>query len=177
MTVPPPGWDTEVLKAIERQLTRILGPVARVMIKRGAAATTDIDRLYKLLAENLANSRGTRAFLAGRKLLPGDEPPSAGAGNRRREGDPGVAAPLTAEAIEQGDAPARRRSRSDRAAVAKTGCRSGDEPPPLPSAARRKAHEPGRTLPVSARPRLGVTLLASGHGSSRVRRPAPAGCQ
>src|SRR5262249_43964165 len=50
-TVPPPGWDSEVLKQIEQQLMRYLGPVAKVIVRRGAKNTTDLDTLYALLAE------------------------------------------------------------------------------------------------------------------------------
>jgi len=70
-TVPPPGWEAAVLKQIEQQLTRIVGPVAKVMVRRGAARTTDIDILYRLLAENLTNPAEHSAFLAGRQRLQG----------------------------------------------------------------------------------------------------------
>ncbi len=73
-TVPPPGWDATILKQIEHQLTRIVGPVARVTVKRGAATTTDIDRLYALLAEDLASPEERSAFLAGREKLQGVPP-------------------------------------------------------------------------------------------------------
>ncbi|HEX7250523.1 MAG TPA: serine/threonine-protein kinase, partial [Burkholderiales bacterium] len=35
-TVPPPGWEAAALKQIERQLARYVGPVARVLVRRGA---------------------------------------------------------------------------------------------------------------------------------------------
>ncbi|HEY6239325.1 MAG TPA: serine/threonine-protein kinase [Burkholderiales bacterium] len=78
-TVPPPGWDAAVLKQIEHQLTRIVGPVAKVLVKRGAASTIDIDRLYGLLAENLASQEERSAFLAGRMKLKGVPPQQGGA--------------------------------------------------------------------------------------------------
>ncbi|MGH8648871.1 MAG: serine/threonine-protein kinase, partial [Burkholderiales bacterium] len=52
-TVPPPGWDSAVLKQIEQQLARLVGPVSKVLVRRGASATTDINRLYRMLAEHL----------------------------------------------------------------------------------------------------------------------------
>jgi serine/threonine-protein kinase len=73
-TIPPPGWDTEVLKQIEHQLSRIVGPVARVLVKRGATGTTDIDKLYKVLAGNLTNPEERSKFLAGRQALKGVPP-------------------------------------------------------------------------------------------------------
>jgi len=60
-----------VLKQIEQQLMQILGPVAKVMVRRGATRTTDIDILYRLLAENLTNPAEHSAFLAGRQRLQG----------------------------------------------------------------------------------------------------------
>src|SRR5574341_1379396 len=78
-TVPPPGWDPAVLKQIEQQLARIVGPVAKVMVKRGATATTDIDRLFRMLAENLANPEERSKFLAARKQLQGVPPRERGA--------------------------------------------------------------------------------------------------
>ena len=73
-TIPPPGWDTEVLKQIEHQLSRIVGPVAKVLVRRGAIGTTDIDKLYKVLAGNLTNPEERSKFLAGRQALKGVPP-------------------------------------------------------------------------------------------------------
>ena len=72
-TVPPPGWDADVLKLIEQQLMRFLGPVAKVIVRRGAKNTKDLDTLYALLAESLGSAEEKRKFLAGR------QPPSGGA--------------------------------------------------------------------------------------------------
>ena len=41
------------------QLARLVGPVARVMVQRAAASTTDVGMLYDILAEKLAD--GDRA--------------------------------------------------------------------------------------------------------------------
>ncbi len=73
-TVPPPGWDAEVLKLIEQQLMRYLGPVAKVIVRRGAKNTTELDTLYALLAESLGSAEEKRKFLAGRQQLPGAAP-------------------------------------------------------------------------------------------------------
>ena len=104
-TIPPPGWDAEVLKQIEQQLSRIVGPVAKVMVKRGATSTSDIDRLYRILGENLTNADDRAGFLAGRRLLKGVPPREAGGttvpGAATLAGT-GLTVQLTAEAIEQG---------------------------------------------------------------------------
>jgi len=108
-----------LLKKIEQQLSRIVGPVARVMVKRGAAGTTDIDRLYRALAENLSNADERAKFLAGRKELPGVQPHEGGtgaitSGNTQSAGT-GLTVQLTAEAIEQ----ATRRLAADLGPIAK----------------------------------------------------------
>jgi eukaryotic-like serine/threonine-protein kinase len=78
-TVPPPGWDAAVLKQIEQQFTPLVGPVARVMVRRGASTTTDIERLYRILAEKLTSQKQREAFLAGRDKLKGAPPPDVDA--------------------------------------------------------------------------------------------------
>jgi eukaryotic-like serine/threonine-protein kinase len=106
MTVPPPGWDAQILKQVEQQLARIVGPMAKVMIKRGASSTSDIDRLYRLLSENLTNADDRVAFLAGRKLLKGVAARETGGTTVPEVAHPGpgtgVTVQLTPEAIEQG---------------------------------------------------------------------------
>jgi len=101
-TIPPPGWDPAVLKQIEQQLARLVGPVARVMVHRGASATTDISRLYRMLAENLANPDERSAFLAGRQKLQGVAPRDAEAtAAQQRAPATGLTVQLTAAAIEE----------------------------------------------------------------------------
>jgi len=93
-TVPPPGWDADVLKLIEQQLMRYLGPVAKVIVRRGAKNTQELETLYALLAESLGSAEEKRKFLAGRQQLPGavaaqPEPPaSAPAENEDDGSDP-----------------------------------------------------------------------------------------
>ena len=104
-TVPPPGWEAAVLKQVEQQLARFVGPVARVMVKRGAASTSDIDRLYRMLAESLTDPGERSAFLAGRQQLQGVSPLEAGATAVPRGADSGAptgaTVQLTPAAIEQ----------------------------------------------------------------------------
>jgi len=73
-TVPPPGWDMEVLKQIDEQLAHYLGPVAKVIVRRGAKSTKELDTLYALLAESLSTEEEKRAFQAGRARLIGVPP-------------------------------------------------------------------------------------------------------
>jgi eukaryotic-like serine/threonine-protein kinase len=65
-TPPPTGWDGAVLRQVEDQLARTVGPVAKVMVKRAAQRTTDIDKLYTLIAEALPSPAERNAFLATR---------------------------------------------------------------------------------------------------------------
>ena len=105
-TVPPPGWDAAVLKQIEQQLNRIVGPVAKVLVRRGATGTTDIDRLYRVLAEALMLPEERAKFLAGRQALKG-VPPTEVIPTTVEEAKPqraptgAQAAPLTPELIAQ----------------------------------------------------------------------------
>jgi serine/threonine protein kinase len=62
----PNGWDHEVLKEIEQELASFIGPLAGVMVRKAAAATTDPDALYKELAGNLATTEERSAFLGGK---------------------------------------------------------------------------------------------------------------
>jgi eukaryotic-like serine/threonine-protein kinase len=101
-TVPPPGWEAAALKQIEQQLARYVGPVARVLVRRGATQTTDVGQLYRMLAENLANPDERTAFLAGQassvaQAAAGAAGTTAGA----RAPATGLTTQLTPEAIEQ----------------------------------------------------------------------------
>ncbi|HXY06438.1 MAG TPA: protein kinase [Terriglobales bacterium] len=60
------GWGDDVLKKVEIQLATFLGPLARILVKRGACKTTDLEELYRLLAANLEQDSDRRAFLARR---------------------------------------------------------------------------------------------------------------
>ena len=101
-TVPPPGWDPAVLRQIEQQLARLVGPVAKVMIRRDATATTDISRLYRLLAEKLANPEERTAFLAGRAKLQGIAPRDTEATAAQERPTTGMTVQLTPAAVEEG---------------------------------------------------------------------------
>jgi serine/threonine-protein kinase len=90
------------LKQIEQQLARLVGPVAKVIVRRGASATTDISRLYRMLAENLASPDERSAFLAGRQKLQGIAPRDAEATAAQQPAPAtGLTVQLTAAAIEE----------------------------------------------------------------------------
>jgi serine/threonine-protein kinase len=107
-TQPPPGWDPAVLKAIEGHLARFVGPVAKVMLKRAALQTTDVDALYGILGEQLTGAEEQKQFLATRARLPGAPPPKPLASTRTVAIEAGTmlaakaaGAPLTADVIAQ----------------------------------------------------------------------------
>jgi serine/threonine-protein kinase len=104
-TEPPPGWDANLLKAIEGHYARYVGPVAKVVVRRTARRTLDIDELYTLLAENLGSVEDRKGFLATRAQLQGALPKKPSPGTRTAH-EPGsthasrISAPLTPEAID-----------------------------------------------------------------------------
>ncbi len=57
-----PEWTAE-LRAIERDLAVYLGPLARIMVKRAAAKTTNLDELCKQVAQSLERDEDRDAFL------------------------------------------------------------------------------------------------------------------
>jgi len=65
-TPPPTGWDAAVLKQVEDQLARTVGPVAKVMVKRAAQRASDLDQLYTFISEALPTAEERTAFLANR---------------------------------------------------------------------------------------------------------------
>jgi serine/threonine-protein kinase len=101
-TIPPPGWDPAVLKQIEQQLARFVGPVSKVLVRRGATVTTDVNRLYRMLAENLTKPEERSAFLAGREKLQGLAPRDAErTAAQERAPATGATVQLTPGAIEE----------------------------------------------------------------------------
>jgi serine/threonine protein kinase len=55
----PPGgaaWDDEALRAVERRLADVIGPLAKVLVKRAARTAPDWDTLVAALAANLSGS-------------------------------------------------------------------------------------------------------------------------
>jgi serine/threonine protein kinase len=63
-TFPPPGWNAGDLKPLEELLTRFVGPMARVMVKKAAAKTVDVQQLISILGENIGDVERRGKFLA-----------------------------------------------------------------------------------------------------------------
>ena len=56
--------DGTMLRVIEKELAVYVGPMARIMVKRAAAKTTDTDELYGMLAKSLERDKDRAAFMA-----------------------------------------------------------------------------------------------------------------
>lgn len=63
-TPPPTGWDAPALAAIERELARVVGPVARVLVRRAAREHKTLETLAPALLEHLPGAKERDAFLA-----------------------------------------------------------------------------------------------------------------
>jgi serine/threonine-protein kinase len=57
---PPLTYDPEVYRHIERDLARVVGPIASVMLKRAVRTTTDPDLLYIKLSEEIPDGHGAK---------------------------------------------------------------------------------------------------------------------
>jgi eukaryotic-like serine/threonine-protein kinase len=60
----PPGWSPGDIAEIVRQLTPILGPLAKITVKRAAEQTCDRAELYRILARELRSDDERKRFLA-----------------------------------------------------------------------------------------------------------------
>ena len=54
-----------MLRTVERQLAHFVGPMARIMIRKAAEQTTDVDQLYTLLSDNIADPVKRQRFFEG----------------------------------------------------------------------------------------------------------------
>ena len=59
----PPGWSSAELGEVERHLTPILGPMARIVVRRAAALTRDRERLCTEIAAQLRTDEERGRFL------------------------------------------------------------------------------------------------------------------
>jgi len=57
------GWNVDELAEVERSLAHFLGPIARVMVRRGAREAKDFASLVSMLAEHLALPGDRAKFL------------------------------------------------------------------------------------------------------------------
>jgi serine/threonine-protein kinase len=64
----PPAWDDAVLGTAERQLARFVGPVARVIVKKAAAQTTDLGELVSLLSDHIPTQIERSKFADGMQV-------------------------------------------------------------------------------------------------------------
>jgi serine/threonine protein kinase len=64
------GWSRDQLAEIERQLTPIVGPMARILVREAAATTGSRQEVYRLLASHLRTPEERRQFLPAGDLLP-----------------------------------------------------------------------------------------------------------
>jgi serine/threonine-protein kinase len=75
----PPVWEDTVLRTVERQLAHYVGPMAKVMMRKAAAQTTDLTQLYALLAVDIGDPASRERFSAGMKNAVNPDATSPGA--------------------------------------------------------------------------------------------------
>ncbi|HNB68880.1 MAG TPA: hypothetical protein PL144_12855, partial [Accumulibacter sp.] len=61
----PALFDASQLALAEKRLAEYVGPLARVLIKRAANDSGDINELYRNLAKHIDSERERAAFLKG----------------------------------------------------------------------------------------------------------------
>ncbi|QJR16138.1 serine/threonine protein kinase [Usitatibacter palustris] len=79
MPMPPPAkaelsLSPETIAELERSLSRHIGPLAKVLIKRGQGEATSIEDFCQMLAENIPTGEERKAFLAKVSKLRASEP-------------------------------------------------------------------------------------------------------
>jgi serine/threonine-protein kinase len=75
---PALAWDDTILQTVERQLARILGPMAKVIVRKAAAKTSDTQELYTIASESIADISERQKFIAS---LTGAPSPTTTAGS------------------------------------------------------------------------------------------------
>ncbi len=60
---PAAAWDDETLRTAEHELARALGPMAKVIVKRAAAQTTDRSELCAILSDTISDPESRRRFV------------------------------------------------------------------------------------------------------------------
>ncbi|UCE31055.1 MAG: serine/threonine protein kinase [Burkholderiales bacterium] len=61
----PSGWDARTLAEVESSLVRHVGPMAKILVRRAATQTADLQRLRQLLAEHLPEGEMRDRFVRG----------------------------------------------------------------------------------------------------------------
>ncbi len=63
VTAPPPAQlDDDVLRRAEKSLASYLGPMAKILVKKAARSTADLEEFCRILSEELPNEKQKRAF-------------------------------------------------------------------------------------------------------------------
>jgi len=103
--VPVLAISPEALAEIERSLSRHMGPLAKVLIRKSRAETTDFDAFFHALADQIPDAEEQKAFLAKvAKLKPAHhapEPPPAPAPAPKKAAPTTVS--FTPEVLEQAE--------------------------------------------------------------------------
>ncbi|WP_137937477.1 serine/threonine-protein kinase [Chitinivorax sp. B] len=68
-SLAPTHWDATVLKEVEERLARIMGPFAKIMVRKAAKVTQSVDELYNLLAQEIEQAADRTEFLSTRTSL------------------------------------------------------------------------------------------------------------
>jgi serine/threonine-protein kinase len=100
------GWNMDELAQIEKKLTRFVGPIAKVMVRRAAKKTRDVASLAQWLAERISSPADRMQFLkeagitpAPATLPPRSTPDAASMGERRTGAPAQKPNPLTPEDV------------------------------------------------------------------------------
>ena len=60
----PTTWDDTMLSTVERELARVVGPLAKYMVREAATHAHDVDELYALLASKIEDPERRKRFIA-----------------------------------------------------------------------------------------------------------------
>ena len=60
-----PVWDDTTLHTVERELADLVGPMARVMVKKAAAKSRDTSELYALISDSIRDPEVRQKFIDG----------------------------------------------------------------------------------------------------------------
>ena len=71
----PTGWDETELTGLERDLTRLVGPVAKVLVRRAARGQEDIAIVRQIVAASIVDPEVRQRFLAGKGSGPSSSRP------------------------------------------------------------------------------------------------------
>jgi serine/threonine protein kinase len=62
VTAPPAPLDDDMLRVAEKSLAAYLGPMAKILVKKAARETSDVNEFCRILSEELPNEKQKRAF-------------------------------------------------------------------------------------------------------------------